>query len=148
MPKVTTVDLRRKVMADLGIQESIPTGMKHHRIKPSVKVNPLHHKTPLMKYLEGRYCAGESLESVLLSGSLSTVAKRLGNEVDVSTISKWITRFNLRYTEHNLPTCDYCTEYSEVQCSQGVCVILMRQEQWNLVLLKQQQMRKDSQCKV
>ena len=94
-------------------------------------------KTPMMRYLEQKYHL--ALEDVLVSGSLSIVAKRLGNEVDVSTISRWIKRFRLRYTEDNLPVCEDCTHYT-LACDGGVCQILMDMEFYDLMLVKRQKL--------
>jgi len=93
-------------------------------------------KTPLMRYLEQKYQV--ALEDVLISGSLSQVAKQLGNEIDVSTISRWIKRFKLRYTPDNLPSCEDC-RYWDIDCEGGVCKILMDMEEWDLVWLKRKE---------
>jgi len=102
--------------------------------RPIVSGKP---KTALMKYLEQKY--GVTLEELLVSGSLSMVAKKLGNEVDVSTISKWIKRFKLRYTADNLPDCTDCRHRGPA-CEGGVCLILMEMELYELVLLKKKEM--------
>ena len=94
-------------------------------------------KTALMKYLEQKYHV--AIEEVLLTGSLSIVAKKLGNEVDVTTLSRWIGRFKLRYTPDNLPNCEDCP-YWEISCQGGVCGILMKLEEWDLMLIKRQQL--------
>ena len=94
-------------------------------------------KTALMKYLEQKYHL--AIEEVLVSGSLSIVAKRLGNEVDVTTISKWIKRFKLRYSANNLPDCDGC-RHGGMACEGGVCLILMELGLYELVMLKKELM--------
>ena len=93
-------------------------------------------KTPLMRYLEQKYHV--AMEEVLVSGSLSVVAKGFGNEVDVSTISRWISRFKLRYSETNLPDCNGCRHW-EIACEGGICHVLMELEEWDLVWIKRQE---------
>lgn len=96
-------------------------------------------KTALMKYLEQKY--GVAMEQVLISGSLSIVAKKLGNEIDTSTLSRWIKRFKLRYTATNLPDCNGCP-YWELACNGGICKILVDLEDYDLMLLKRDQILK------
>ena len=62
-----------------------------------------------------------------MSGSLSVVAGRLGGEVDTSTLSRWIKKLRLRYTEDNLPGCDGC-RYTRPVCEFGICRILVELE--------------------
>jgi len=99
-------------------------------------------KTALMKYLEQKY--NVAMEEVLLSGSLSIVAKKLGNEVDVTTLSRWIGRFKLRYTPNNLPNCNLCNQWT-LACEGGVCSILMQMELWDLVFIKRQEILKQKE---
>jgi hypothetical protein len=106
-----------------------------HRIAPKAIIAG-KGKTPLMRYLEQKY--NVAIEEALVSGSLSVVAKKFGNEVDVSTLSRWITRFKLRYTATNLPVCEGC-QHATPACNGGVCHILMELEEWDLMLLKRQQ---------
>ena len=94
-------------------------------------------KTPLMRYLEQKYHL--AMEEVLVSGSLSIVAKKLGNEVDVTTLSKWIKKMKLRYTPDNLPNCEDCQHW-ELACNGGICSILMQLEEWDLVFVKRQEL--------
>ena len=94
-------------------------------------------KTALMKYLEEKYHV--AMEEVLLSGSLSIVAKKLGNEVDVTTLSRWIKRMSLRYTEKNLPDCKDCNHWT-LACNGGVCSILMQMELYDLMFLKRREL--------
>jgi hypothetical protein len=90
-----------------------------------------------MKYLEQKYRI--NIEDVLVSGSLSVVAKKLGNEVDVTTLSKWVKRFKLRYTEDNLPDCLGCRHHHPA-CDIGICDILMNLELYDLALLKRKEL--------
>jgi len=90
-----------------------------------------------MRYLE--LVHGEPIERMLLSGSLSVVAKRLDNEVDVSTLSKWIKKLRLRYTADNLPQCDGCSKFGPA-CTSGVCYILIELELYGLLQLKRKEM--------
>ncbi len=94
-------------------------------------------KTALMKYLEQKY--GVAIEEVMVSGNLSQIVKRLGNEVDYSTISRWIKRFKLRYSANNLPDCTDCLHRGPA-CEGGVCYVLIGLELWELVLLKKEVM--------
>jgi len=92
-----------------------------------------------MKYLEQKYHV--VMEEALTSGSLSIVAKQFGGEVDVSTISRWIKRFGLRYTTDNLPSCDGCI-HGTMACNSGVCSILMQREEYDLMMIKREQLLK------
>ena len=95
---------RERILKERGIIQVKPSIKKRSRLSPSIRAtNPGKPKTALMKYLEQKY--GVAIEDVLISGSLAVVAKRLGDEVDVTTISRWIKRFKLRYTKDNLPSC-------------------------------------------
>lgn len=102
--------------------------------KPSAKKL---RKTPMMKYLEHKYHV--VIEEALTSGSLSIVAKQFGGEVDVSTISRWIKRFGLRYTPDNLPSCDDCQHWN-MACNGGVCSILMQREEYDLMFVKRKEL--------
>ena len=128
---------RDRILKERGLQLTRPAPKKHrrlvHSIKPTYSGQP---KTALMKYLEQKYRV--AIEDVLLSGSLSIVAKRLGNEVDVTTLSKWIKRFSMRYTEDNLPQCDGCKHYGPA-CESGVCYVLINLELWELVPIKKKE---------
>ena len=107
-----------------------------HRPVPNVVIDR-KRKTPLMLYLEEKYHV--LIETALVSGSLSVVAKKFGDEVDMSTISRWITRFKLRYTANNLPICEGCT-HANMACNGGVCAILMELEEWDLMMVKRDQL--------
>ena len=89
-----------------------------------------------MRYLEQKYRV--SMEDVLTSGSLAVVAKRLGNEVDVTTISKWIKRFKLRFSEDNLPNCSGC-KHRGPGCEIGICLLLMQLEEYELAWIKRKE---------
>jgi len=133
MTKTTPNNIRTQAMKELGITTFKQAG-KQRRLKPdTVGSIPSELKTPLMRYLELVY--GEPVEKMLLSGSLSVVAKHLGNEVDVSTLSKWIKKLKLRYTADNLPVCDGCRRYGPA-CDSGVCYLLIELELYNLLEVK------------
>lgn len=136
-------DLRDRILQERGLVKVRKPKQKGHtrdgfgKFVPKPKtVIQGKSKTPLMRYLEQKYHV--ALEDVLISGSLSQVAKQLGNEVDVTTLSKWIKRFRLRYTKDNLPSCEDC-RYWQLACEGGICRILMDMEEWDLMLEKRKQ---------
>lgn len=136
MNKITPDDIRRKALKERGITAFKPKhGSRKLRPAPYPSINE-NIKTPMMRYLELAY--GEPIEQMLLSGSLSVVAKKLNGEVDTSTISKWIKRLRLRYTTTNLPKCKGCTRYTPA-CESGVCHILMELELYDLVHIKRRE---------
>jgi len=59
---------------------------------PKASING-KRKTALMMYLEQKYSV--DIKEVLVSGSLPIIVKRLGGEVNYSTISRWRKRFGL-----------------------------------------------------
>lgn len=139
MPKLSPI--AEKILQERGLTKvkRHKTGKKRDSFgkfapKPQLSVRK---KTPLMRYLEQKYHV--AIEEVLVSGSLSIVAKQLGNEVDVSTISKWIKKLRLKYTKDNLPDCQDC-KHRGLACEGGVCLILMSLELWELVLIKKEEM--------
>ena len=134
------VSIKQRILKERGLVR-VDKRNKHRNSFGGLRLAPKaiiagKRKTPLMRYLEQKY--GMAIEEMLVSGSLSVVAKKLGNEVDVSTLSRWITRFKLRYTEKNLPVCEGCT-HADPSCEVGVCNILMKLEEWDLMLLKREQ---------
>jgi len=133
MKRIKPNDLKKAILAQSGLVQVQPVIGQHKKIRMMVYPKAGLNKTPLMKYLERKYSV--SISDVLMSGSLSVVARSLGNEVDITTISKWIKRFKLRYTKDNLPVCMNCN-YHQPACDSGVCTILVNLELWNLVLLK------------
>ena len=137
MVKVTPTQIRQQLMKEKGIT-SFKREKKHAKLKPiPVPTVDGRLKTPMMRYLELVY--GKPIEKILLSGSLSVVAKRLGNEVDTSTLSKWIKKLNLRYSSTNLPKCEGCSRRASA-CDGGVCYILIELELYNLLELKRKEM--------
>lgn len=137
MGKPTLTDIKAKVMKDRGITSFKPDRHKHRRLKPVPQPRiHLELKTPLMRYFEVVH--GEPIEKLLLSGSLSVVAKKLDNEVDTSTLSKWIKRLRLRYTAENLPLCEGCNSYGPA-CDSGVCYILIELESYDLLQIKKKE---------
>ena len=133
-------DIRTKVLKERGITSFQPEQGKHRRLKP-VPQHTINNKskTPLMRYFE--LVHGEPIEKILLSGSLSVVAKHLDNEVDISTLSKWIKQLKLRYSEDNLPQCEGCKSYGPA-CDSGICYILIELELWDLMRLKKEEILK------
>lgn len=127
---------KEKILAERGIILTKPA--KHKSTKLTTKIIPDRSKpkTTLMKYLEAKY--GVAIEDVLVSGSLSIVAKRLGNEVDETTLSKWIKRFKLRYTASNLPDCVGCRRYGPA-CQGGICYVLLDLGLYELIPIKKEE---------
>jgi len=129
--------IRDKILAERGLAQKQPAPKKHKRFRAKIKPQVSgKSKTPLMKYLEQKY--REPIENILVSGSLAVVAKKLDNEVDTSTLSRWIKRFKLRYTEDNLPSCEDCRQKG-VACQFGVCYVLINLELWDLIPIKKQE---------
>lgn len=134
MAQLTAKD---KILKERGLTVTRPAPKKHRRFMPEIKVTYSGKpKTPLMRYLEQKYQV--PIEDMLVSGSLSVVAKRLGNEVDVTTLSRWIKRFKLRYTVDNLPNCEGC-KHEGIACQAGVCYVLLNMELYDLVPIKKQE---------
>lgn len=128
---------KERILKERGIAPTRPAKGKHRRFVPEIKATYSgKSKTPLMRYLEQKY--GQAIEEVLLSGSLTVVAKKLGNEVDVTTLCKWIKRFNLRYHADNLPNCEDCKQYG-LACQSGICYVLLGLELWELVPIKKEE---------
>ena len=129
--------IKERILKERGLTEHRTAPRKHKRLRLSIEQSiSVKSKTPLMRYLEQKY--GRPIDELLMSGSLSVVAKRLGNEVDTTTLSKWIKRFKLRYSEDNLPNCEGCKHYG-IACSVGICYVLVNQELWELVELKKKE---------
>ena len=137
MAKTTPNQIRQQLLFEKGLTSFKPT--TKHRAKLSPAMPPVNGKlkTPLMRYLE--LVHGEPIEQMLMSGSLSVVAKKLDNEVDTSTLSKWIKRLKLRYSEDNLPQCEGCRRYGSA-CDNGICYILIELELYGLLQLKRKEM--------
>ena len=137
MPNPTLNDIRQQVLKDRSITSFKPKKKQRHlRAVPRPAINP-KLKTPLMKYFE--LVKGQPIEELLLCGSLSHIAKILDNEVDVSTISKWIKRLRLRYSRDNLPECERCGRRGPA-CESGICYILVESGSFDLLLLKREEM--------
>jgi transposase-like protein len=130
---VKKLNLRDKVMSEMGVI-TYKEQHKQKKLRPKPHVSRVK-KTPLMKYVE--LVEGESIEVILLSGSLSKVSERIG--VDPSTISKWIKRFKLRYSKDNLPNCTGCARVG-LACQTGVCYVLIEMELYDLLELKRRTM--------
>jgi len=141
MTRTTPNQIRQQLLKEKGLTSFTPEHGKHTKLKhtPRPTINP-QLKTPMMRYLELVHC--EPIEKVLLSGSLSVVAKRLNNEVDTSTLSKWIKKLKLRYSEANLPECDGCSRRGSA-CESGICYILIELELYGLLQIKKREMMED-----
>lgn len=137
---VTLKSIREAILKERGLAVAQKQKQSKRQFVPR-QVIPKHYKpTTQMKYLENKYGNGQSIFDIILSGSLSVVCDRLGNEVDRSTVSKWIKRYHLRYGKTNLPDCAICSHYLSIQCDQGTCNLLIQTEQWELVLLKKKEL--------
>ena len=138
MNRTTPTQIRQQLLKEKGLTSFKPEARTHAKLRsvPRPTIDP-KLKTPMMRYLE--LVHGEPIEHVLLSGSLSVVAKKLDNEVDVSTLSKWIKRLKLRYSEENLPNCNGCTRYASA-CDSGICYILIELELYGLLQIKKKEM--------
>ena len=128
--------IKQRLLHQRGMASTLGTVATHYLV--NVPVSNVK-KTPLMRLLEIKYGHGNSIQEILLSGSLSFVAKRLGNEVDVTTLSKWIKLFKLRFTKDNLPICKGCLHYQSAKCEVGICVLLTQMEEWDLVIEKRKE---------
>ena len=138
MTRTTPTQIRQQLLKEKGLTSFKPERVKHSKLKPvPMPTTDPRLKTPMMRYLE--LVHGEPIERMLLSGSLSVVAKKLDNEVDTSTLSKWIKKLKLRYTNTNLPQCDGCSRYGSA-CDGGVCYILIELELYDLLMLKRKEM--------
>jgi len=131
------ITAREKILRERGLTLTQSAPHKSRRMAVKVVPDRSKPKTTLMKYLEQKY--NLNLEDVLVSASLSMVAKKLGDEVDVTTLSKWIKRLKLRYTKDNLPDCRGCRQYG-VACEGGICYVLMRMELYDLVDIKKEEL--------
>ncbi len=141
MPKVTPTSIRQQLLKEKGLTSFKPQLNRRAKLRPAPTPQvDGRFKTPMMRYLE--LVHGEPIEKMLLSGSLSVVAKKLDNEVDTSTLSKWIKRLKLRYSEDNLPNCQGCARYASA-CESGVCYILIELELYGLLSLKRKEMMED-----
>jgi hypothetical protein len=133
---------KERILKERGLSQKQPAPRKHRRFQAEIKAKVSGKpKTSLMKYLEQKYKV--AIEEVLVSGSLSVVAKKLGNEVDTTTLSRWIKRFKLRYSGDNLPSCDGCKHYGPA-CDSGICYILADMELYDLIPIKKQEVLNDS----
>lgn len=141
MTRTTPNQIRQQLLKEKGITSFKPERGKHTKLKhtPAPPLDP-KLKTPMMRYLE--LVHGEPIERMLLSGSLAVVAKKLDDEVDTSTLSKWIKRLKLRYSEDNLPNCQGCARYGTA-CESGICYILIELERYELLPLKKKEMMED-----
>lgn len=138
--EVKRLSPKERILKERGMLQRQPAPKRHKILQPAIKVTvAATSKTPLMRYLETKY--GKAIEDMLVSGSLSIVAKQLGGEVDTSTLSRWIKRFKLRYSEGNLPSCTDCKQYG-LACEQGACYVLINLELYDLLPIKREEVLK------
>lgn len=131
--------IKDRILKQRGITRTLPTkGTGGSLIPTNIPITG-NRKTPLMRMLELKYGKGRTIEEMLLSGSLSEIRRLLGKEVDKTTLSKWIKKFKLRFSETNLPTCDYCHHYAP-KCELGSCVLLYKLEEYELMELKRREL--------
>jgi len=141
MARTTPTQIRQQLLKEKGLISFKPEHTKHAKLKPvPMPIIDNKLKTPMMRYLE--LVHGEPIEQILLSGSLSVVAKKLDNEVDTSTLSKWIKKLKLRYTPDNLPKCENCARRGTA-CESGICYILIELELYGLLQIKKRSMMED-----
>ena len=115
-----TKKIQERILRERGLmitQES--KGKRRHIVSTPSQV-PDNHKTPLMKMAE--VTLGQPIEVILMSGSLSQVAGRIG--CDPSTVSKMIERLKLRWTPDNLPDCQTCAGATWDCLNYGWCNVL------------------------
>ena len=139
MTNISTKEIKAKILKDRGLAVHKPAKHKQQHIVPSaVPAAPLTGKTTMMELLELKH--HKLIRELLLAGSLSVVAKKLG--VDASTVSKWKKKLKLVYTAGNLPQCDGCPQYQHHQqlCDVGLCTILYELELYDLIPLKQKEL--------
>lgn len=135
---ITAKELRERIFAERGLVKSGQKGKKKRIISdPSspVKVPP-HLKTDKMRYLEVKY--SKPIEQ-LLTGSLSEVVRRVHDEVDFTTVSKWKKKLKLTWSVDNLPDCSKCGHHGPL-CQAGWCSILGEAEKWELVMIKKKEL--------
>lgn len=134
MPRDT---IRERILKERGLVMTKPGHRRRriYKVTPDTKSIP---KTSKMQLMEMKYGRGGRLEDILMTGSLNQIVKKFHNEVDRSTVSKWIDRLKLVYTKNNLPTCSTC-HHKQLACDGGICTILMEREQYDLVKVKQNQ---------
>jgi len=96
-----TRTLRDKILKEQGIVRTQKRKHKHHKLRTVLPADD-GKKTDRMRLLELKY--GVVMEEVLVSGSLSMVAEKLGNEIDTSTVSKWIKKLGLRKENNETTT--------------------------------------------
>jgi hypothetical protein len=140
MARTPISQIRQHIMERKGMVSSQAHIGAPSRHRPKAKPLEPGRKTHFMEYLEMKYGNGQSIWDMLQTGSLSVICKRLGNEVDPSTVSKWLKRFKLRYSASNLPSCADCLHHRPA-CDLGTCTILIKLELWELALLKQKQIQ-------
>ncbi len=141
MPQDT---IRERILKERGLVMTKPG----HRQRRIYKVTPTYEiisKTPTMQLMEMKYCKGERLEDILMTGSLNQVVKRFHGEVDRSTVSKWIDRLKLVFTKDNLPICKTC-HHKGPACDGGICLILMEREQYDLLEVKKVEVLSGATC--
>jgi len=132
------MNVKEQILKDRGLLETQPAKKRHRRliISPLTSVDKL--KTSYMRYKELEY--GKPIEKMLMAGSLSVVAKKLG--LDPSTVSKWKKRLRL-IQSNELPICEGCKCKSKL-CEMGICQILVDSGEEILLLRKQKEITNES----
>lgn len=131
--------LRKRIIKEHGVELVQPTPGAHREVKrrrtPPSRI-PEKDKTTLIRYLEFKY--GESIELLILDGSLRSVADKL--KVSHGTIKIWRKQFNLNWSFTNLPDCTGCLLKDVVCQTTGTCHILTRSHaKEELIVLKANQ---------
>ncbi len=140
--------IRERILKERGLAITKPNVRQRNRtifkVTPPAGAIP---KTKTMQLMEMKYGSGHTLEEVLMSGSLNQIVKVFHGEVDRSTVSKWIDRLKLKFTEDNLPNCTTCMHQGPA-CDGGICYVLMEREQYDLVEVKKGQVLNGASCEV
>ena len=138
---MTSAELRERILRERGLlKQKAKKGVRRSRLvrNPADSLTvKASDKTDKMRYLEIKY--GKPIEVLLLSGSLTEVVKSLHDEVDFTTVSKWIKKLKLRYSITNMPSCNNCPRWNPV-CQAGYCSILADKEQYDLLEVKRKEL--------
>ena len=130
-------DLRKKLLAERGIVVIQTAKNIHHKLVPATTIQ-LKTKTAKMMYLEIKY--GKRIEDVLSGNSLRQAAKIYGNEVDFTTLSKWIDKYKIKYSESNLPACAGCKCKHPTCDAVAQCNLLVELGMYDLIDAKRREL--------
>jgi hypothetical protein len=135
--KLSVKELREKVLKQRGLTLKTTGVHSHSRIVAHLVGPDLdEYKTPMMKYLEQKYAL--RLDQLLQECSLTQACKRLGREVDTTTLSKWKLRLGITYNDEHLPACEGCLTEDD-KCDFGYCSILYERGRYDLMLIKKRE---------